>query len=923
MSYIRQVLTHAASTSLSFWGILLTLMLGSILKTVGLIYLDAGTVSLYLHEFAVAYVGFDFILVAALLVLTGYYTLLFDRRHGYGCVPVCASALLVLTGLIFMADLNEAIGIHGLFVYKYGAFVLFNISFWTVASRFVPIRLDSHKFLSIFCVELLAFLGGGFFVYTSSITSFGALVTGLFFLLGFLAVLKILIYINPVPSETFIKKVGGVQDISGLKLMRTIFALAFVYMMSKGLIDYAFYAELITRSQVLNLIGLLWMAFGGIGLVTIFILYRIRYLYAGLLGMIVMCGGLIIAASGVMVESFWLIFAGLLVFLLCSYFYLTPYLSMLPRPLAIGKSVRIKQRRLLVLEPLGFLAAALIIYYIGTPTVLGLLLVFVGLTLLFYVLLAAKLYSKILMDSFERRQWRGGPLMIASPSILAYITEGLKSQDPDEALYFLRMLGMSKHPSYHKNLLKMVKHPSPIVRAFVLDRMDQLRQQNFFYKTVENVFLKDESNEVRQKALSLLLRYDFDKDPATCIDKYVMMLNDKSVQIGILTGLLQLGGDAALLAMDGLQRMAFSKRSAQNIEALKIIEQVPLAGLVRLVLPLMKHPEMDVVRQALHTAGAMKHPQLLPYVFEALDDLDLQEDALVALRAYGKHAFPPLEKMLHSTQTPALRQKILILFLNALGSGEGKQILIRAMSMENQKLRKVVIHSLIDSSIVWIHKSKKALLMAGINKDISRIHFEEHFIETQTDAPTHETQEAFQFLRRAFMEDMVDTRELILLQLYLLKSHPLFSKAIRILLSDKTNQYMAALGVVQDFLPSKLYHQIKPIALMPMLPKKALPDRVVMEEQAVETLSHLLMKPPFVLPDWVKATALYALRKLGYEEGKGAVISCLNDKNPLVLEAAIWALVRLEKDEKELHKLLLTLPTTQLVGLSLEQILES
>ena len=80
----------------------------------------------------------------------------------------------------------------------------------------------------------------------------------------------------------------------------------------------------------------------------------------------------------------------------------------------------------------------------------------------------------------------------------------------------------------------------------------------------------------------------------------------------------------------------------------------------------------------------MRHPQLLPPVFEALDDVRTQEYALIAIDRYGKRAFPPLEKMLHNPDVPRVRQKVLILFLNSLNSGEGKQIHIRALNVQDQ-----------------------------------------------------------------------------------------------------------------------------------------------------------------------------------------------------------------------------------------------
>ena len=51
--------------------------------------------------------------------------------------------------------------------------------------------------------------------------------------------------------------------------------------------------------------------------------------------------------------------------------------------------------------------------------------------------------------------------------------------------------------------------------------------------------------------------------------------------------------------------------------------------------------------------------------------------------------------------------------------------------------------------------------------------------------------------------------------------------------------------------------------------------------------------------------------------------AALNDRNPIVLEAAVWALVRLQPDKQALHQRLLALPTSCLAHISLDEILES
>lgn len=923
MSSIKSLISKTINMPLSAFGLLLTVMMTALIKSTLLAFLNIGTFSLYLNELGVTYLAFMFIGGSGVLAVAGYYKLLFERRHGYGSVPLCAGLLLILTGLTVLMNEPQIWSLNTLLLFTGAAMVLLNASFWAVAARFVPMKLESRKFVAVCCADLLGYAVAGWSAVSLTWDSVYFLIGALIIMTAFVALLKFLVYLNPVPSETFIQKSGGASDSAGKRLVQYLFSYDFLCTAAKGVSVFAFCALLVGQPDKTGKLGLLWGIFGTSGLIMLISLYQTRYLYAILLGILIFAASFMIGAAGVVLDSYNVTMAAVIIFMLTDHFYVQPFFTVLPRPLAVGRQRRVKWQRLMVIEPMALLSTGIILYYFEAPYIQATLLVLCGVALAMLSVRLVKLYSAILADSFKRRQWREGPLMIATPKLLNYMLEHLKSDDADEVIYFIRILGIAKHPAFQKNLIKLLKHQNETVRLYALSRIERFYPAGSFYKTIETVMLKDKSDAVRQNALALLMQYDYIEHPEKGVRKYMRWLNDKHLQAGVLTGLLKIGGNAALLAMDTLQNLAFSKDPADNLKALEIIERAPLSGLVRLVEPLLKHPDETVARQALLTAGAMRHPELLSAVFEALDDLNLQETALRSLEMYGKQAFPPLEKMLHNASVPATRQKTLILFLNRLRSGEGKQILLRAMTADNQKLRKSVIQGLLESGIVWIHKNKKVLLTAMLNKDLERVRFELDFIDNQTQAPTHETEESLLFLRRAMLEDVHDTRELILLQLQLLKPHPLFVKAIRVLLSDKTDQYDTALGVIQDFLPHRLYQKIKPIALLPVAPKKMPEEKIVLESSLAKTLNNLLLHSPFALPAWIKATVLYCLRRLGAEEGKPAVIAALNDKNPLVLEAAIWALVRLEKDENELHKRLLEVPTSQLAGQSLEQILES
>ena len=156
-----------------------------------------------------------------------------------------------------------------------------------------------------------------------------------------------------------------------------------------------------------------------------------------------------------------------------------------------------------------------------------------------------------------------------------------------------------------------------------------------------------------------------------------------------------------------------------------------------------------------------------------------------------------------------------------------------------------------------------------------------------------------------------------------LKSNEVFVRAIRILLTDSYELYLPALGVIQDLLPNRLYQKLKSVLILPLSQKRRATLSGMTVEESVKTLSEIIQKPPVHLNHWIHATALYALRRLGSPLGAPIAEAALSDTHPIVLEAAIWTLVRLESDQKALHQKLLTIPTSRLSGLSLDKILET
>ena len=97
----------------------------------------------------------------------------------------------------------------------------------------------------------------------------------------------------------------------------------------------------------------------------------------------------------------------------------------------------------------------------------------------------------------------------------------------------------------------------------------------------------------------------------------------------------------------------------------------------------------------------------------------MQEYALLALKKFGKSAFPPIEKAIADETVPLLRRQTLILFLAALPSGEGQKLLLRSLDSAPPRLRKLILQLMLTQGIVWIHKDRKRILRKTLQQDIT------------------------------------------------------------------------------------------------------------------------------------------------------------------------------------------------------------
>lgn len=923
MRLIRYLLLKAFMLPIEVWQALFLLMTGALVKAFTVVFFDMGSVALLGAENGFQHVGFDLIWGGALLALAGSFVLKLERQKGYG-------AAMITTGLLGMFTLGIWGAVMGhfpfmpdvLYTLRYPFTIMMSALFWTTAARFLPLRMDSLKFIGIFGIELLGAFGAGLMTALNTWQPETCLILAQGCLMVFLIVLGGLKRLAPVQKEAFVPKNGGVQDAFEKRLVFSILTLSFLYTLGHALADWVFYTA-VAPEELISFLGAAWALYGGLGLSSLIFLYRTRYIYTTLAGMLVLSAALgVIGIFGEM-QLPELLMGAYVIFMLSSYFYFQGYVQLLPRPLAYGRGRRVKETRLLISSPAGMVLAGTLLIQIPYAFDASAFLVGVGVLNTLTVWISSRLYANLLLRQIKMRVWRGGPLMIAARKVRRYLFNHVAVGTGDDAIYCLRIMEISNHVRFPKYVVRALKHPDEAVRLFALNRLGRLYTAAKYRPMIELVMKQDPSPQVQCAALALLIQIDADKKGIQkTVAQYADYLDNRRLKIGAMVGFFRIEGAATLMAMEVLQRLAQSKKPQDQSAALKVMAEAPNPGFVRLLMPLLKSTRPAVECQALLTAGAIRPPEALPDIFRALDRVETQEAALTALKQYGKSAFAPIEKMMMSHDAPLLRRKLLVLYLGALPSGEGKQILMRATDIDHLKLKKIILMNLVDSGLKWTRTHKEAL-RKSLKKDLAYIARLMAFRDKYHQAPTHESAEAFGFLMRALEETIDDARDVILYQLLLLHENALFEKAVRILLSASHAYYLPAMGVVQDLLPSRFYQKLKPVLVLPLEQNRESLTPPVSESEAVAALLELVKPEGYHLSPWATACALYCLRRLGDKAALPALYNMLTVKHPVVLEAAIWALVRLEPDAEKLHRALLKIPTAELTLTQVDSLLDS
>ena len=879
---------------------------------------DISSVSLLLQNQGFSGIGFNYIMAGLVWALLGYEALLLERRRGYGSAWVMSWMALFWLGLVMFGLKYLPVETQNiLFCSKYGLIFFVSVCFWTMAERFIRLSMTSLKFVGVFGFELVgAFVmafWGRYLSLSTQLTYVGVLFIGL------VVLLKILGYLHEVPAQTFIKKMGGVQDVSERRLLDVILLLSFCWTTTRLLVDAGLYETIdIKQMNISNVLSTLYMICSGVGFAVLMLLSQQRFLFTLPLGLTLICVGGGLTGFGVLWHLPFLVFGGVGLFWVCSHFYMQRYLSLLPVPLAFGHGIRIKRLRWLLMTPGAFILVGAMLLTIQTHVLAALLIGLSG-ALWLVVILSIHLYGRQLLKMCGLRFWRGGKFMLTYAPLKQMIRQGLDKKNPAEVIYFLTILADNKASGFETYLLKALHHPAISVRLFALKKLSKQSLNKKEKRVIRAVMLEDTCEEVRNHALALLILSDLESHERRAWQEYKEYLDQKEWVVGAAIGLLFSRGAWLNQVYDHVHSLAQSNKVSDQLKALMIMNYCPKPDWAKDVANLLNTSDLSVMKATLSVVGKLQSPALLPRLLTLLDEVRWQDHVLEALDGYGKTALPSIEKMILNELAPLERRKVLIGFLGRLPSGEGKQILLRCLFNATRMLRSTIIETLSDADIVWVHRDRKRILKKGILQDVNCWH-EMHEMLANVEVLSEVKQ---QTLKRMFMEalnaEMTRTRLLILDQLNLYLDVGLMKQSVETLKSDDWNAYAGAISCLQDILPAKIYKKVRPVLKYPL--ENNPPEK--MEVPLVSAyLNKFILNPPEWVTPWLQALALYGWEKTGDVSGLVAVEEGLKSPNWIVLEAALSALNKLEKNKKKIAELMLNIPTRYLLKQNLGSFVE-
>ena len=474
---------------------------------------------------------------------------------------------------------------------------------------------------------------------------------------------------------------------------------------------------------------------------------------------------------------------------------------------------------------------------------------------------------------------------LSEAAVLKAILPALSGDNPRQVLYALGLLTSAKSPEIVRAVTPLLSHASPDVRCRALEVLKG--QGASTDPEVLTPMLGDESEAVRRMAMQALC--DAHPDRKAFLAEHLDS-DDIDRQAAALSCIAQSSDAAALLTDARVAKIIDEQPSdAVNLRGAlaKALAAHPSTNAAANLLAGLSSEPTAVQRAAIEGMGRSRDARHIEFLLGKLLDSRLRADARRSLALYGDPIVPSVLYELDDDSNPRLRQALARL-LEDVGTQAATDALMAHLTTSDPTVRRVVLRSLsrlrqANQDLIFTKDAVFRALMKDTERhyDLERIL---HFWPEKEKAPGDA------LLRRALIEKRSQSLEHIFLLLGLRHPAADITAAYQGIQSPRRPVRASALEFLENVLHPPLRPIILPLVDPPTDGLRALGADLFPKplESRHDALTMLIQSAD----PWLRACAVYNVRKDDPTPLWALVRACESDADPVVRETAQTAMAR-------------------------------
>ena len=474
----------------------------------------------------------------------------------------------------------------------------------------------------------------------------------------------------------------------------------------------------------------------------------------------------------------------------------------------------------------------------------------------------------------------------------------LDSKNQRLILYALELLQDVKNPEFIERVQRLCHHPSSEVKVQALRILSNIVETRHAVSLPQiEPLLEDEDDEVRTEAMHYVCVYG--EVPSTQRLHSFLTHPDYKMKIAAITCITRYAGDEerALLTQELIEEMLSEKGSHRKLAQLGAAKALGVlcgnSALQNHLLDLLNDEDIDVVKQAIFSAGETGCVAFVPYLVEKLGDSTTRVTAREALTTYGPAILDTLMSTMTDGQLPISVRRQMPKVIGMIPHQDSVDVLLSHLDQGETDMRYKMIKALGKLRVAPVGvQFDTSLVREYVVRGIRDYYHLSIILESQNDdasAGSLNQLACTGLLRRALTERLELFKEMTFRLLGLIYPPESMLNAYRGVTSQNSRIRANAVELLDNILGRNIKRMLFPIiesGLKTVFMEQASAllgsSKAMTEEEAITALIN-------GQDNWLKACALHAVGERKMIELQECVKEAYRSSNPLVRESAGFA----------------------------------